>query len=65
MAKADPAITAIPMLRHDTVFGGKREALVENMVAQNMAVVDAMTGAPVSSWLIHSAVRDALVKGLN
>lgn len=62
---SDHIITDIEITRHDNGKGEKAEVIVDDMVSQNKLDVDAISGATASSKVIKSAVRDALIQGIN
>ena len=62
---ANHKITDIAITRHDNGQGTSAEVIVDDMMEQNSCDVDVISGATTSSVVIKSAVRDALIKGIN
>jgi uncharacterized protein with FMN-binding domain len=58
-------ITSIDILRHDNGFGGKAEAIVDNIISKQSLEVDTISSATYSSNIILKAVENALEKGVN
>lgn len=57
---ADEEIVDIVILEHETGLGGKAEAIVDDIIAQQSLDIDAISGATVSSKVILKATEDAL-----
>lgn len=57
-------IIDIVILQHQNGLGQAANTIVKDIVNQNTYVVDAVSGATVSSEIIMNAVNDALQKGL-
>ena len=62
---ANHKITDIVITRHDNGRGTPAEVIVDDMMNENSCDVDVISGATTSSIVIKSAVRDALIKGIN
>ena len=57
-------IIDIVILQHQNGLGQAANTIVKDIVNQNTYVVDAVSGATVSSEIIMNAVNDALQKGV-
>ena len=57
------AITKIQIQKHENGKGKPAEAIVSQMIEQNTCDVDTISGATMSSVVIKSAVREALMQG--
>jgi uncharacterized protein with FMN-binding domain len=60
----DHKITDIQLIKHDNGMGKPAEAILDDMIAQNIDDVDLVSGATVSSKTIRNAVNAALQQGL-
>jgi uncharacterized protein with FMN-binding domain len=61
----DGAITSIELLEHRNERGKAGEAIIDEMLSEQRADVDAVSGATNSSKVIKKAVEHALIKGIN
>lgn len=57
-------IIKVEILKHDNGLGADAEKIVDEMIVQNSAAVDAISGVTTSSQVIKSAVDKALKKGV-
>jgi len=56
------AITSIVILEHVNGQGASGEAIIDQVIAHNSLLVDAVAGATYSSKVILLAIKDALVR---
>lgn len=60
----DHRLKKIEIIKHDHGLGGEAEKIVEKMIEKNNYQVDVVSGATMSSYVIQSAVSQALEKGI-
>ena len=60
----DHQITDIQLIRHENGKGTLAEAMIPEMIHQNISEVDGISGATMSSKTMKAAVRNALAQGV-